>query len=346
MAIVLLQALLASCLSGGLETPAPRRALAKLALASGTVDARAEADADYKALATGSEIAARTWVRTGAKSKAAFDFGDGTELRVNENSEIFVEDARRLELKVGQIYLVAVKTAPSPFKIKTQFSPIEFAGGSLDASFIHRDPNDPAAKTVSKTVTTVVVLDGTVEVGSRRYNQKLTPGYWCTLVDATLNTPDPIGDPTVPTRWVHDLLLQRGKMTLEIESRLQNMLQMLGRYPKTEEDLSEKGYRSLGELSAPFLAKYLKIPPSPTETTRRRAATRVLADLAGRAQAPDLALTLRDADAETRVAAARGLERLAGTNQRFDEAFWRGEKREAGEKAWDEWVKKNPPPKR
>jgi len=340
MVKILVAALL---LAAGAE---PRRALARLALAAGPVDSKGESDADYKALAAGGEIAEKTWIRTGAKAKAVFDFGDGTELRLNENSEVFVGTSRQMELRVGEVYLVAVKNGQNPFHLKTPYSPIELVGGSLDASFIHRDPDDPQAKSISKTMTTVIVFDGTVQVGSKRYAQKLTPGYWCTLMDATLNTPDPIGDGTIPTRWVHELLLQRGKSTPEVEIRLQDMFQMLGRYKKGEEDLSDKGYRSLGTLSVTFLAKYLRTPPIPQETTRRRAAARILADIGTRAEAADLAATLKDPDADTRVILAKTLERLAGTNLRFDEAFWRGEKREAGEKAWDEWVKKNPAPKK
>ena len=336
MLTVLLQAILLSCAGGD-----------KLAIAVGPVDAKGPDDADFKAVAVGTELAPKSWVRTGAKAKAVVDFGDGTELRINENSEILLEDSHHVEIKVGQVFMVSAKSLQNPFTFKTQFSPVEFTGGSMDLTFRPRDPSDPAVKTISRTVTSVRVLDGTASVGSRRYTQKVTAGYWCTLVDATLNTPDQIGDPTIPTRWVHELLLKRGKSTPEIDTRLQNMMQMLGRYQKGEEDLSDAGYRSLGEFSPPWLvANYLKYPPTAQETTRRRAAAKIVADLGTKAQAPALVSLLQDPDVEVRLPAAKGLERVAGTNLKFDEAYWKGDKLDAGQKAWDEWLKKNPAPKK
>jgi FecR-like protein len=341
---MLLKILLPAILLATVPAGAPRRGMAKLAILVGTVEVKGAEDADYKPIASGGELEAKTWVRTGPKAKAVFDFNDGTELRIDENSEILVDGTRNLELKVGEIFLVAARN-PTPFAIKTQYSPIEFDNAILDVSFRHRDPNDPATKTISRTVTSIYSLNGTITVGSKRYTHKLTTGYWCTLVDATLNTPDPLGDPTIPTRWVHELLMRRGKYTPEIESRLESMYQMLGRY-KTGEDLSESGYRSLGEFSAPFLVKYLKYPPTPQETTRRRATAKILADVATKAQIPDLIGILKEPDADSRAAGAKGLERLAGTNLKFDETYWRGASLDAGQKAWDEWVKKNPPPKK
>lgn len=344
MLTLLVPAILLSCAA---DAPAPRRGEGKLAIAIGPVDVKGPGDADFKPLATGAEIEAKSWIRTGAKSKASVDFADGTELRINENSEILIDDPRHFEIKVGQVFLSSARSLQNPFTFKTQFSPVEFSGGSLDLAFIHRDPNDPAVKTISRTVTSVRVLEGTASVGSRRYTQKVTTGYWCTLVDATLNTPDQIGDPTIPTRWVHEILLKRGKGTPEIETRLQNMLQMLGRYKEGEEDLSDAGYRSLGEFAPPYLvANYLKYPPTAQETTRRRAAAKIVAELGTRAQVPALVALLQDPDALVRVPAAKGLERLTGTNLKFDETYWKGEKPDAGQKAWDDWLKKNPPPKK
>jgi hypothetical protein len=301
-----------------------------------------DADSDYKAI--GESLEANAWVRTGPKAKATFEFPDGTELRVNENTEIQVGSSRRIELKMGEIFLIAVNGSET-FALKTPFSDMTLAQGTFDINFFNRDPNSPEAKRVSKTVTEVTVIAGQITIPSKRYTQQVDTGYWCTLVDGTLNTPNQMGDPVVSSRWTHELLLKRGKMTPEIEQRLRILMQMLGRYGK-HEDLSDQAIRALGDLATPFLAEYLKFPSSPQETSRRLASAKILQEHATKAQIPDLVPTLQDPDADTRVAIAKTLERLAGTNLKYDEAYWRGGKCEAGQKAWEEWARKNAPPKK
>jgi hypothetical protein len=230
--------------------------------------------------------------------------------------------------------------------IKTTFSPITFDGGILTVGFRNREPDDPLIKTVSRTVTTVRVIEGAANVGSAQYAQNVTSSYWCTLVDKTLNTPNQIGDISIPTRWTHDLLLTRGRWSPEIDLRLKGMLPKLGRYPEGEEDLSETGYRSLGFLSAPFLIDYLKKPATIQEIGRRKVTARLIGELATRDHVTDMAAVLNQPDADTRVFLAKGLERLTRTNLKFDEAFWRSDKYEPGVKAWMDWAKANPAPKK
>ncbi|HXX94942.1 MAG TPA: FecR domain-containing protein, partial [Planctomycetota bacterium] len=304
-------------------------------------------DADYKPVTVGSELSAKSWLRTPPKSKIAVDFTDGTELRINENSEILVDDSHHVEVKVGDIYIVGARTPQRPFEVRTKFAPIDFTGGTMSVTFHPRDPNDPLIKTVSRTITMVLVAEGTATLGDKKYVQKLTQGYWCTLVDGTLNTPSLMGDISVPTRWVHELLVKRGKACPEIDSRLLGMLRSLGRYPEGQEDGSEAGYRGLGPYSPPYLVQeYLKYPTPPVDMPRRRAVVRIIADLGSAAETPALVGLLADADVDCRVTAAKGLERITGSNLKFDEAYWKGSSLDAGRKAWDEWLKKNPPPKK
>jgi HEAT repeat protein len=124
-------------------------------------------------------------------------------------------------------------------------------------------------------------------------------------------------------------------------------MRMLGKNRPGEEDPSDTGYRSLGAYSPPFLVeRYLKYPSPPQDAPRKRAVVRIIADLGSPAQVPALIALLPDADIEVRMAAAKGLERITGTNLKYDEAYWKGDKVDAGQKAWDDWAKKNPPPKK
>jgi hypothetical protein len=84
---------------------------------------------------------------------------------------------------------------------------------------------------------------------------------------------------------------------------------------------------------------YLKTPGGASDLPRRRAAARVLGDVAKNPL--DLLPALRDPDAQVRVAAANGLKRLTGEDLGKDEAFWSGDKAATeGWKAWDEKLRK------
>jgi hypothetical protein len=308
----------------------------KLALALGPVESKTATDAEWKPLAVGGTIEVNTWIRTPAKSKCVLELGKGTELWINEQSEILMAGARQIEIKVGEVY-ARVAQDPAPFVAKSEFSTSEVASGVVDLGFIIREPDDPLRKKVSRTRTLFSVLEGKLTIKAT-YTQILTAGYTCDMVDRSLNTPDPIGNPTSLTLWIHDLLLARG-ITGEIEKRLDTMLAMLGQYDG--EDLSEKGYRALGDPAAVFLLEYLKYPLPANQAPRRQKAARIAADGAAPKTAPALSMLLEDSDPEVRAAAAAGLKRLTGQDLGYAESFWRGEKFAEGAKAWAEWMKKN-----
>lgn len=315
--------------------PSPR-GVAMVGVALGTVEARLNSEADFKPLAQGGVVEADMWVRTGPKSKCTLDFPDGTEIRINEKTELHVQAARKLHLKVGRIY--ASVSQGALFHAATEFSAMETEFARFDLDFRIRDENDPDRKKVSRTVTTLAVMEGKVKTPSRKYSQIVTAGYLCQLVDAQLNTPDPVSNDTTLTAWVHELL-SRPKDAAEVQSRTSTILGDLGHVK--ENDPCEVALRALGERSAPTVLQYLKLPASPIDAPRRRAAARVMADTAPAASAGDLAALLKDTEPEVRVQAARGLQRLSAQDLGFDEAFWRGAKFADGHKAWTDWLAKN-----
>jgi hypothetical protein len=306
--------------------------VAKLGTAIGPVETRPTDDAPYAPLAPGQAIPADSWVRTPPRSKAILEGTDGTELRLDEDTELQLS-ARRLELLKGRFH---ARVAPGPaFAIKTKFSPMEIASGVVEISFRERDPSDPRRKTISRTVTQVTCLDGVISVGSRRYTQKLTPGYFCELVDSQLNTPDPCEEPALASAWLHELLLARDPRHPEMAQRFQTLARLLG---QTRSARAEEVLRALGEKASPFLADSLKGPPGPLDADRRRIMAGILADAAPASAAADLVEILKDADPEVRARVAAGLERLAGANLGFDAAYWRGADTEKGRRAWQDWL--------
>ncbi len=324
-------------LLGALALPShDPRGVAMVGAALGTVESRLNSQADYKPLAAGGVVEADSWIRTGPRSKCTLDFPDGSELRLNENTELHVRAARALTLKLGRIY--AVVAAGGPFAAASEFSNMETEGARFDLEFRIRADNDPDRKLVSRTVTTLAVLEGKVKMPSKRYSQVVTAGYTAQLVDAQLNTPDPIANEAALSSWVHELLT-RPKDAAEVQMRTQMVLNDLGQ--AKENDPCEAALRALGGRAAPPVLDYLKLPASPIDAPRRRAAARVVAETAPPSSANDLAALLKDAEPEVRVHAARGLKRLSAQDLGFDDAFWRGATFADGHKAWTEWLAKN-----
>jgi hypothetical protein len=325
--------LAALSLLGSCDTP---RGVAKVSVILGVVETKAGPEGAYAPATAGAELEPGTFVKTGPKGRAAIDFADGSELRLNENTELEIVGARKASLKIGAYYAVIKKDA-AVFEVVTPFAPMKADEAVYAASFEKRDPNDPLFKTVSRTETKIAVLENKVQVVSKRYGQFVTAGYACNLVDAQLNTPDPTLTFMADTRWVHPILLARGKAVDEAGHRAYAMLEGLGAVEK--DDPSEAGLRDLGEYAAPTLAKYLKLPAGASELNRRRAAARVLGDVAKNPL--DLLPTLKDADAQVRLSGARGLKRLTNEDLGKDEAFWSGDKAATeGWKLWDDKLRK------
>ena len=64
----------------------PSDPAAKLGVLLGAVEIKAAGAAEYAPATAGAAIENDTWVRTGPGARAALDFADGTELRLNENT--------------------------------------------------------------------------------------------------------------------------------------------------------------------------------------------------------------------------------------------------------------------
>lgn len=308
--------------------------VAKLGLVLGAagVEAKAGGSEDFKPLAAGSGVAAGTTIRVPAGVRAAFEFPDGTDLRVDEGTEFLLAEARKVELRKGRLYARIAKGAP--FLIRTDFAPVTSESGEFDVQ--HLPPPKPGIQSL----TTVSVFDGMAEVRSRRYGQKVTAGYACNVVGPQMNTPDSISEAALETQWVHALLRERGQAGPEVDWRARDLLRQLSFQAK--DDPYEPAFRALGDLGIPVLAEYLGFAPVPIEAARRAAAARIVGDVATLRSAPQLLALLGNAEAEVRVQAARALSRVAGKDLGFPEAYWRGESRADGRKAWDAWVKENP----
>jgi hypothetical protein len=318
-------ALLAALLLDATD-PASQANVAKVAILQGA------ASANGTALKVGDPIDAGAVVKTDAGTRVAIDFADGCELRINENTELTVVAARKLDLKVGRIFIRIAKD-PAKFFITTPHFPVDSLGAVLDIRFKERVPNgDPDA-------TAIMCLEGKAFAQGPRFPLILFAGYWASGVGKQLNTPDPLKNGSLDTSWVHPLVLERGKADEETANRAIELVNILARETP---DPVEPAMKALGDLVTAELVRFLQRSTVAPQAQRRAAATRIIAEAGTMKSAAALVGLLQHPEPEVRVIAAQGLARLAGgKDQGFNDAYWRGDKLEAGQKVWADWLQKN-----
>jgi hypothetical protein len=305
----------------------------KATIVQGNVEAKGAADADFVAVKTGAQIELPATLRTPAGGKAIFELQDAFELRVAEQTELVVESARKMVIKQGRVFL---KVTPSgaPLDFATDLHPMKLDACTAEITYTPRVPNGPPAATAFK------VLEGKMQAFSKKFSPVISAGWWATGYGSQLNTPDTISNGTVDTAWVHSLLTERGKADEETAMRTEELLTILAR--EKENDPAEAALRSLGELAAPGIARWLgRNTLIETQVARRRAAARAIADAATLKSASLLAGLLSHGEAQVRVLVAGGLARIAGKDLGFKEDYWKGASVDAGKKAWEDWVKQN-----
>lgn len=313
-----------------------KKPMARLAVATGAIEVRA-ADGAWTPLATGGGIEAGAALRTSRGTKGSFDFNDGTEIRLNELTEVVIHGPRRVTLADGQIF---TRVAPHPkvrFTVKTDQAAIEAVGTTLDIS--HGTQGELMKKEGGvRRVTSLVVLDGAARMG----DQSVGSGQVCRVVDGATEPPSPAHDLTVLTRWVHEILVLRDPANAEFHGRVNDLLARIGRTKM--EQLYEGEIRALGDHAALPLTRYIQSPESRPEAARRRSAARILADIASAPSVPDFVALLRDDDPAIRASIARGLQRLTGQTLGFAADHWSGPacaQPGGGAAAWEAWLREN-----
>jgi hypothetical protein len=323
----LLAALLIGAPAGG--DPETSRGLAKIAILQGTM----EISGAPQAPKVGDEVDAGATIKTPAGGRATLDYADGSELRINENSEVVIEGPRKVDLKKGKILLKVAKTG-TRFEIVSEYAPVFTEGGIVEVQFVPKVPNEEPAHTYIR------VLEGMSRATSKKFNANVSAGYQVDAYGSQLNTPDPLRNGSLETAWIHPLLVERGRMDEETTTRATELLQILGR--EAVNDPAEAALRSLGDLGTSELQHWLSRSAGAVQLARRTAAVRIIAETGTMKSAAALVSLLQHPEPEVRVIAAQGLARLAGGKDLgFNETFWKGETRDAGQKAWEDWLKQN-----
>lgn len=287
--------------------------MARLEVATGAVEV--SSGGDWRPLATGGGVPAGTRVRTIGPAKCSLVCDDGSEVRLNANTEVGFQAPRSFDLSRGQIYTV-VAPAPSKFEVRTAQAAIEALGTSLDISHVARTSETHEKKEAGENVTTLVVLEGKARFGGRTVDR----GQRCRIVDGRNEEPQPLHDLALHTKWVHEILRLKGGDDGELERRVNEMLARIGEAKMAH--FYEPEIRAMGERCALPLLRYVQSPQSRANPQRRHSAARILADIAGPSLVPDLVELLEDSDPEVRVHVAGGLKRITGQSFGLQASDW------------------------
>jgi len=277
---------------------------ARLALATGPVEIREESAA-WETCASNDTLTVGTWVRTPPRAKCSFTWSDGSEMYLNESTEVQLVSTRAVQLARGEVYAL-MNRQDAPFCVDTPPGRIEANGASLNLQCGQRE-----GKWV---LGNFAVTKGNVQIYPAEGERLTLEGPdMLTFGENRFGAPPLTGKLVLATRWVHELLVLKGKDD-ELERRVLALLN-----EAAGQDPYESEIRALGEHAAPALLAALK---EGKDAARRRYASRILADLAGPALVPDLVALLRDPETEIRQSCARGLQRVTGQPHRADPAVW------------------------
>jgi ferric-dicitrate binding protein FerR (iron transport regulator) len=301
----------------------------QLTVATGAVEV--ERNGNWQAMPTGGLVGCGEKIRTPDKARCEFRAPDGSEVRLNSNSEVVFETPRKVNLKQGQIWSTVAK-APEPFEVIAAITTITALGTQFD--FTHTPEKTQLSVLEGKTK----VRDGqgkTCEVSagqqlSYQGNRALQP------------VPKPEFELLKATDWVHEILVLKGRANPELNRRIDDIFAGIGQ-TKTE-FLLEEEIRVLGDHCVVPLTKYLLSDRSKGEDFKRQRGARLIADLAQPRSIGDLIPLLTDNDPEVRKAIVAGLHRLTGLNMDLTAAQCAvagPEQCKKNQSAWENWWKEN-----
>jgi ferric-dicitrate binding protein FerR (iron transport regulator) len=274
-------------------------------------------------------------VRTAAGALAELKTPSGSRIRLNESSEVSFVSDEELELKQGQIWCRAA--GDSPLRVVT--SQGSAAPQTSDQIWTLACPTSSEIVTSCSPVQPLQVVSaaGHVEVSAYGQQQTLSAGTFATLTNGGLEIRQSEPDLVEAQRWMQPLLTLGGHGNPELVQRVDALLARLGRTKLAY--LYEQDLRNLGEYGALPLLRFVESAASRQEPERRHKAVGILADTAPIWMVPDLIALLEDDDPALRIAAARGLTRLTGTDHGLSPELWEGDpvERTAAVSQWRQW---------
>jgi ferric-dicitrate binding protein FerR (iron transport regulator) len=311
-----------------IEPDPPKKETIFFTCANDPVECLARGKKGWKNLQTGEEISVGGRVRTGPGVRCEFRTADGSEIRLNGDTELVFVAGRRLELATGQI-LARVAKAPAPFQVAISDVTITALGTEFDV--------------LCKPVETVLtVLEGSTKVAGKAEDQLVRSGEAATIINGVIDHKEQVRDLALATSWVHEILILKGRDNKELAKRLDDILAQIGQ--GKAEFMAENEIRSLGDHCVLPMTRYIESERSQSDEKKRHMAARILSDLAQPWSIPDLIKLLADDDKEVRYQAAKALRRLTSLTFSRSPEDWRDRPRKSNEEAlrkWQSWWQDN-----
>jgi hypothetical protein len=292
------------------ERGAPARPLTQLVFAKGAIEMLPPGSEAWRPLATGGTIEPATRVRTDAAGRCEFRTPDGSEVRLNGNTELVFKTNRLLELAQGQVWSnVADDEQPYEIQVPSAEAKVTALGTQFDL-----------ASTALATVLTVA--QGTTRVEGKAGDGIVQFGEQATIVGGAIAERRRIRDLVVATSWVHEILVLKGHDDKELAKRMDEMLAQIGSAKMSF--MYEKEILQLGDHCVLPLTRFIQSEQSKGDKQKRANAARILAKISQPWSVGDLIQLLADDDLEVRFHVAKALERLTdGQTQGVPADHWR-----------------------
>jgi ferric-dicitrate binding protein FerR (iron transport regulator) len=286
----------------------------QLALATGAVFV-CPADSDqWRPLESGGAVQAGMKVRTGSKVRCEFKLADGSEVRLNSDTQVTLPAPRRVEVAAGQVFSsVQKQTDGAPFVVNA--APARTTMTALGTAF------DVTCQPGKATLT---VVEGSVKVESAGSEGVIDSGEALTVSDGRFGDKKQVDNLMRATQWVDEILVMKGRDNPELARRIDDIFAQLGHEKMWYMQAQE--VRRLGDHCVVPLTRYIQSDRSknnPDDQMKRREAARIIGDVATTWAIPELINLLADTDGDVRYSAASALQRLTGQSLGRRPEQWR-----------------------
>jgi ferric-dicitrate binding protein FerR (iron transport regulator) len=286
----------------------PKDMVARLALATGRVFVCPSGSDQWRPLETGGQVEPGAAVRTDPKARCEFKMADGSEVRLNSDTQATLHAPRKVEVASGQIFstVITAKTPEDRFVVHAAPAKAELVamGTAFDVTC---SPKESKA--------TLTVVEGSVKVaaksGSASGEEVLKAGETIDLAGGgAFGDKKQVQNLMQATQWVDEILVMKGRDNQELARRMNHLFAMLGQDKMNY--MAEEEIRRLGDHCVVPLTRYIESDLSKGRDRNRHNAARLVADVATTSSIPELINLLADRDGEVRYHAARALQRLTG----------------------------------
>jgi hypothetical protein len=275
----------------------------QLSLATGAVFVCPSGSDQWRPLESGGAVQAGMRVRTGRDVRGEFKLADGSEVRLNTDTQVTLASPRRVDVTGGQIFS-AVYHRPDNAPFVVGAAP---AGATLTALGTAFDVSCQSGKA------TCTVVEGSVKVEGSGSQNVIKSGETLTVTDGRFGDKRQVENLMRATRWVNEILVLKGRDNPELARRIDDIFAQLGHDKMWY--LAAEEVRNLGDHCVIPLTRYIQSDRSKInegERMKRREAARIVGDVATTWAIPELINLLADDDGEVRYPAARALQRLTG----------------------------------